>query len=149
MQELPAPHLPLHHPGLPVPTLGGICSLQSRGGHGGRGGVSQKGDTGGGGATPWKHSVSGGDSTLLPPSLSSPCLCTTPLTLLAHTHTYTPGRAHSPPFPSPHRAHYYSGDIQSQHWVTTLLWSTAFLYLGRDLPIFDASVIKLFKIQVV
>lgn len=34
-------------------------------------------------------------------------------------------------------------------WFTTFLWSTVFLHLCRDVPLFDAAAIKLFTITVV
>lgn len=43
----------------------------------------------------------------------------------------------------------YAPNAFTQLWFTTFLWSTLFLRLGRELPVFDAKAVKLFAISVV
>jgi hypothetical protein len=43
----------------------------------------------------------------------------------------------------------YQPNEYTSLWFTTFLWSTIFLHLCKEVPMFDAEAIKLFTITVV
>ena len=53
--------------------------------------------------------------------------------------------------PQPHAIvqRVYQPNAFTALWFTTYGWSTVFLQLGRELPMFDAEAIRLFQITVV
>ena len=53
--------------------------------------------------------------------------------------------------PQPHAIvqRVYQPNAFTALWFTTYAWSTVFLQLGRELPMFDAEAIRLFQITVV
>jgi hypothetical protein len=53
------------------------------------------------------------------------------------------------PVPHPILMRKYQPNQYTALWFTTFLWSTVFLHLSRDLPMFDADAIRLFTITVV
>lgn len=52
------------------------------------------------------------------------------------------------PVPHPILMRRYQPNAFTSTWFTTFLWSTIFLHLMREMPMFDAEALRMFQINV-